>query len=172
MVDQVTLRAEVARNFDEPVGVRAVVRTHHQHQIRAVGHVLYRYLTVFCRVANILRMRADDPGELHLQRLNNVSRLIERQGRLRQIRHVLRIGNLQRLYLFPARNHLCDVRRFAQRAFNLVVIAVPDQHQRVPLLRKLDCLDVDLGHQRAGASITFSQFLGSSRTAGDTPWAE
>ena len=42
------------------------------------------------------------------------------------------------------------LRRFAQRAFDLVVVAMADQHQRVALLGKLDRLDVDLGHQRAG----------------------
>ena len=39
---------------------------------------------------------------------------------------------------------------FAQRALNLVVIAMADQHQRITLLGELDRLDVDLGDQRAG----------------------
>ncbi len=71
------------------------------------------------------------------------------------------------------RNHLGRLRRFAQRAFDLVVVAVADQHQRVALLGKLDRLDVHLGHQRTGG-VNHLQIaaLADLPTAGETPWAE
>ncbi len=42
------------------------------------------------------------------------------------------------------------VRRFAEGAFDLVVVAVADEHQRVALPGELDGLEMDLGHQRTG----------------------
>jgi len=39
---------------------------------------------------------------------------------------------------------------FAERAFDFVVVAVADQHQRISLLGEFDRLHMDLGDQRAG----------------------
>ena len=80
-----------------------------------------------------------------------MSRASSRRKRgLRQIGHAIRIGNLKRGDFRHIRNHLRHIRRFAQRALNLVVVAMPNQHQRITLLGELDRLDVDLRDQRAG----------------------
>ena len=52
---------------------------------------------------------------------------------------------------------MCDFGRFAQRALNLIVIAMADQHQRIALLGELDGLNMNLGDQRAG-SVDHLQF--------------
>ena len=72
------------------------------------------------------------------------------EGGLGEVGHAVGIGNLERLDLGHVRDDLGHFRSFAERAFDLVVVAVADEHQRIALLGELDRLDVDLGHQRAG----------------------
>jgi len=48
------------------------------------------------------------------------------------------------------RNHLGDVGRLAQGAFDFVVVAMADENQRITLLGEFDRLDVNLGDQGAG----------------------
>ena len=72
-----------------------------------------------------------------------------RECGLGQIGHAVGIGHIERGNLGDIRDHLRRFRRFAQRAFDLVVVAMADQHQRVALFGELDGLDMDLGHQRA-----------------------
>ncbi len=104
-----------------------------------------------------------------------MSRASSRRERgLGEIGHAVGIGHLERLDLGNVRNHLGHVRRFAQRAFDFVVVAMADEHQRIALLGKLDRLDVDLGYQRAGGvnHLEVARPCCISRTAGETPWAE
>ncbi len=89
-------------------------------------------------------------GKLLFQRLDHVARLIQRERRLRQIGHLVRVRHHQRLDLFDRRDNLGYRRSFALRAFHLFVVAMPHQHQRIALLGKLDRFDMHLGHQRAG----------------------
>ena len=91
VVDQVRLCPQVVRNLHQSVRVRTVRRAHHQHHIRAWGHIPHRHLAVLRRIADILRVRSHNIRELHLQRLDNIPRLVQRQRRLRQIRHAIRI---------------------------------------------------------------------------------
>ena len=113
-------------------------------------HIAHRHLAVLRGIADVLRMRADDVGKLHLERMNDVARFVQAQRGLSQIGHAVRVRHLERLDLLGARNHLGHIRRFAQGALDLVVVAMADEHQRVALLGELHRLDVDLGHQRTG----------------------
>jgi len=74
----------------------------------------------------------------------------KRERGLRQISHAIGIGNDQISYFLHGRNHLRYIRRLTLRTLNLIVIAMADQDQRVPLLGELDRLHVNLRHQRAG----------------------
>ncbi len=58
------------------------------------------------------------------------------------------IANLKRLHLFDTRYDGRDIGSFTQRAFDFVVVAMADKHQRVSLLGELDGFDVNLGDQR------------------------
>src|ERR1700721_4487686 len=113
-------------------------------------NILHRDLPVLCRIADVLRVRTHDIWEFILERLNHVPRLIERQGGLGQVSDTVGIRNNQIRNLLNGRDDLRHVRSLALRAFNLVVVAVSDQHQRITLLRKLDRLNVDLRYKRAG----------------------
>ena len=89
-------------------------------------------------------------GNFFLQRLDHVPRLVQRQRRLRQVGHLVRVRHHQRLNLFHRRNHLGHIRRLALRPLDLFMVAMPHQHQRIPLLGELDRLNMHLGHQRTG----------------------
>ena len=89
-------------------------------------------------------------GYFIFEGVDDVARLVERERGLGEIGHAVGVGHLEGRDLSDIRDHLGRLRRFAQRAFDLVVVAVADQHQRVALLGELDGLDVDLGDQRAG----------------------
>ena len=62
-------------------------------------YVFDRDLTVFGRIADILRMRSGDRRVLLLERLDDVARLVQGQRGLGQVRNAIRIGHGQGLYL-------------------------------------------------------------------------
>ena len=115
-----------------------------------MGYVADRDLAVLRGVADVLGVGADDVGKLLLEGVDDVAGLVQAQRGLGQISHAVGVGHLELGNLGDVRNHLGGLGRLAQRALNLVVVAVPDEHQRVALLGELDGLDVDLGHQRTG----------------------
>ena len=89
-------------------------------------------------------------GKFGLERVDNVPRLVQAQRRLGEIGNPFRICDFEGSDFLYGRDHLGDLRSFAQGAFDLVVVPVADQHQRIALSGELDRLHVDLGDQRAG----------------------
>ena len=89
-------------------------------------------------------------GILELEGVNDVARLVERERGLGEVGDAVGIGQLQRLDLGDIRNHVGYIGRLAQRALDFVVVAVADEHQRIPLLGEFDGLKVHLGYKRAG----------------------
>ena len=89
-------------------------------------------------------------GNLIFERVDDVARLIQAQRGLGQVGDMVRVRHLERVDFLGAGNHLGDVRSFAQRAFDLVMVAMADEDQRIALLGELYGLDVDLGDQRTG----------------------
>ena len=82
--------------------------------------------------------------------MDNVARFVERERGLGQIGDAIGIRNLHQINFSHVRHHLRDLGRLTQRAFDLVVVAVTDEDERIPLLGELDRLNMNLGHQRAG----------------------
>ena len=113
-----------------------------------MGDVFDRYLAILRGVADVLGMGSDNFGELCLEGVDNVPRFIEAQGGLRKVGNPFRIWDLQGCDFFYRGNHLGHFGSFAEGALNLVVIAMPDQHQRVASTGKFDRLYVHLCHQR------------------------
>src|SRR5215813_3261492 len=143
------VRAKVARYLDQTVGVRTVFRTNHQEQVRLGSHFFHSHLPIFGRVTDILCVRALDVGEFLLEGRNDVLGLVETQGRLRQVRHTVRVRYAKRFDLRWGSNDLRDGRGFAQRSDDLVVIAVANEDERITVFGKLDGLDVNFCDQRA-----------------------
>ncbi len=113
-------------------------------------NILDRRLPVLRGIADVLGMGSNNVRELLFERLDHVARLVERKRRLRQIRHLVWIGNHKSRDLLNSRDHLRHIRGLSLSALNLFVVAMSHQHERVALLRKLDRLDMNFGHQRTG----------------------
>src|SRR5665213_3141147 len=111
--------------------------------------VLHRDLPILRGIADILRVRPHNVRKLRLKGMNDVARLIETEGRLREVSHAIRVRNFEGGDFFRRRNHMRDVRSLAQGSLDFVMIAMPDQYQREALPGKIDGFDVNLGHQRA-----------------------
>ena len=107
-------------------------------------------LTILRCVADVLRVRADDPGKLLLEGVDHVSRFVKREGGLSEIGHAIGIWNFEGLHFSGAGNDGGHIRSFPEGAFNLFVVAMADKHERVALPGELDGLDVHLGDERAG----------------------
>ena len=85
-----------------------------------------------------------------------------------KVSNAIGVGNLKCCDFRDIRNDLRHIGSFAQRALNLVVIAMADQHQRITLLGKLHGLNVNLGDERAGGvdhpqSTPFAAFADGRR---------
>ena len=110
--------------------------------------MLHRDLPVFRGIANILRRRALDIRKPLLERRDNVPRLIQTERGLRQISNPIRIRQSHRIDFRRRADNLRHRRSLAQRANHLIVIAMPDQDQRIPFLGKFHRLHMHLGDQR------------------------
>ena len=67
------LRAQVARHFDQAIGVRTVLRSDDQQQVGIGGHVLDRNLAIFGGVADVLRGGPLMLGNFISQRVDDVA---------------------------------------------------------------------------------------------------
>jgi hypothetical protein len=89
-------------------------------------------------------------GNFFLERRGNRLGVVEAERGLRQVGDAVVSRDVQLLDLAHALDHVRAVRRFAERADDLVVVAVADQDDREFLPRVADGFGVDLGDQRAG----------------------
>ena len=166
------VRSQIARDFDQTIRIRTVVRANDQQQIALGRDVLHRGLAVLRRIADVLRVRPFDVGKTLAQRLDHVRGFVEAQRGLGQIGYAVRIGHVQVVHIFGRIHHLRDQRSFAQRADDFIVIAMADEDERVAFAGKLDRFHVNFGHQRTGG-VNHTQLaqLAVLRTSGATPWA-
>ncbi len=126
-IDQIRTRPQVAGHLHQAVGVRAVGRAHHQHQVCLAGHVLDRNLAVFGRVTDILGVRALDVREALLQGVDDVPGFVQAEGGLSEIGDAVRVGNLQRPDLLDAVDNLGNLRGLTEGADDFIVVEVADQ---------------------------------------------
>ncbi len=174
VVDQVRVRAALAGHLDQPVRVRGVRRADHQHQIALLRERLHRDLPVGSRVTDVVGLRPDDVRELLLEPLDDSRGLVEREGRLGDVRDVVGILELELVDLLGGFDEDDVVRGLAGRPLDLLVALVADEDDRVALLGELARLDVDLGDQRASGvdRAQLARLRAFSCTLGATPCAE
>src|SRR5260370_1177238 len=95
-----------------------------------MSNILHCNLPVLRCVADVLRVRPHDVGELGLPCITHVTRLVQRKRRLRKVCNLVRIRNHQRRNLFQRRDDLGHLRRLTLRPFHLFLVPVADEHQR------------------------------------------
>src|ERR1022692_2257173 len=150
VLDEMGLCAQIAGDFDQAIGVGAVVGADNQEKVTFAGDILYRGLPVLRGIANVLRVRPLDIGEPLPERRDDVAGFVETQRGLRQISDAVGIGNLQVFHVLRRVHHLGHVGRFAKRANDFIVVAMADEDERIAFPSKLDGFNMDLGDQRAG----------------------
>ena len=62
-----------------------------------MGHVAHGNLAIFGGVTDVLRVRSDDMGKFDLEGVDDVARLVEREGGLGQIGDTVGVGKFERL---------------------------------------------------------------------------
>ena len=112
--------------------------------------MLDRLLAIFGGVADVLGGWPLDVRKARLEGGNDVAGLVQAERSLRQVRDPVRIGHGQRLHLFGRTHHLGHQGRLAQSSDDFIMIAVPDQDQRIAFLGKLHGFHMNLGDEWAG----------------------
>ena len=163
VVDQVRLDAGRARDLDEPLRVRAVLRPDHEQQVDLGGELLDGGLPVRRRVADVLAARRTHSGEAPFQDRHDLGRLVDAQRRLRHVGDPLRVGHRELLGLGHAADDANRGRCLAVRADDFLVAVVSDQddgvalggvaarlgvHLRDERTRRVDRLETPLGRRR------------------------
>jgi hypothetical protein len=148
VVDQVGVGAELARDIDEPVRVRRVLRADHEHEVARPRELLDGRLAVRRGVTDVVGARPDDRGKLLAQLVDDRARLIDRQGRLRDVGDACRVLDLEAVDVVLGLDQDDVVGRLPHRALDLLVAFVADEHDRVALGGESLRLDVNLRDER------------------------
>ena len=138
-----------AGQLGQPLAVRAVLAADDQHHVGLGGELPNRLLAILRGIADVVPRRTDDLRKSPPQSLDDLGRIVDRQRRLGQIRHLRRVGHFERVDVRRLLDQPDRLGRFAHRSDHLIVPGVADQQDRVSLLGKADGFQVDLGHQRA-----------------------
>ena len=138
------------RHLHQPHRIRGIRRAYDHHAIGLLGNELDRGLPVGRGIADIRARRHLDPREPTLQRLDGAGRLIHAQRGLREQHQLGRIIEVQRFHIRLVLDQVHMLGRLPHHADGLVVAAVPDVDDLVPLPHEPQHLTVDLADQRAG----------------------
>jgi hypothetical protein len=134
----------------QPIGVGAVGRPYHQHYGALGGKLPDRILAILGCITDVVLPWSENRGKPPPQRLDNASGVIDGQGRLGDVRQVLRIADLKSLDISDRLDELNTLADLPERAFHFRVTRVADQNALRPVPVVPDDFGMDLGHQRAG----------------------
>src|SRR5439155_3778688 len=122
----------------------------HQDQIALGREIPYGPLTVGRRVADVFRERAADVWVLLPQGGNDRFGVIHAECRLCEISDTMIRGYLEFLDFPDVFDDVSAVGCFAQRADDLIMVPMADQHDGELLARVSDGLGMNLSHEGAG----------------------
>ena len=88
-------RAEVARDVDQPVGVRGVLGADHEHEVALLGHLAHGGLAVRGRVTDVVGARPGDVREALAQLGDDRPRLVDRERGLRDVGQLALVVDLE-----------------------------------------------------------------------------
>ena len=149
-VDQVARHARLGRDLAQPVRVRAVLRADHQHEVDVPRELAHRALPVLGGVADVVGVRPDHGREALAQPPDHLARVVDAERGLGDEGDALGVGELEPVDV-PGRGDEVDAPvDVADRALDLGVAGVADQHDLAALPGVAPPLDVDLADERAG----------------------
>src|SRR5437763_657021 len=148
-VDQRRGGALEARDFDEPLRVRARLRADHEDQRRTLrDHFLDRVLAVLCRVADVVRGGTLQVTEAIGERVDGRGDVVERERRLRDHRDRL-AARIEPLGVLGRLDHDRGIRPLAARPDYLDVVGMSDERDDMAAVGIAPRLRVNLRDERA-----------------------
>src|SRR5438094_4162538 len=116
----------------------------HQDQVRLLGQYLDCSLAVLCGVADVGAGWRNNLWKSLFQPIDDGLRVIQAQGRLSCVDHAIRLNAFEYIHVDDARNQMNRMRSFSECSDDFVVVAMPDQDDRIVLPRIPDDLNVNL----------------------------
>src|SRR3974390_1164205 len=150
IIDEVRAGSGALNHLLEAPGIRTVVRSQDDHDVRLLGQNLGRGLAVLRGVANVVASGRSQVGKTPLQDVYNLVGVIHSEGRLGGHSDPLWIPYLDPFRLVHASHHLDVIRSLARGALYLFVSLVTHQDNGTTLPRKTDGFQMHLGHQGTG----------------------
>jgi DNA recombination protein RmuC len=144
------LRAVLKRHLDQAHGVGRVARADHDDEIGLGRDLLDGDLSVLCRVADVVTRRVLQVREALPQPPHGLHRLVDRQRRLREPDHAVRVAHRHRVDVVRTVDEVDVLGCLAGRAHDLLVAVVADQQDVDVVSREPLRLVVHLRDQRAG----------------------
>ena len=150
VVDQVRRDAARTRRLDQAVRVRRVARADHEQQVDLREQLLDRPLPVRGRVTDVLALRGPDLREPFAEGGDHVAGLVDREGRLGDVRELGARRKLELGYLVLRLDQDDRVGNLAHRPDDLLVPGMADEDDGVAVGRVAAGLHVHLRHEGAG----------------------
>ena len=149
-LDQLCAAAGALGDLDQAARIGGVLRPDDEDQLAVARDRAHRVLAVLGRVADVLGGRDDERGEALAQRVDDLGGLVDGERCLCQHGHRVGVLQVDLAGLRDAGDHARVGGRLADRALDLLVVGMADQHDLVVARCEAPGLGVDLGDQRAG----------------------
>ena len=149
VINQVGSGSGTLRHFLKAFRVRAVVRTHHQDQVRPLGKDLDGGLAVLGGVADVIARGGDQARKAPPERVDDHVSVIDTQSRLCDHGDTVGVCDFDPLGLLHGSDQLSSVRDFAHSADDLFMTFVSNKDDGTAFSGEPDRLQVNFGDQRA-----------------------
>ena len=162
-VDQIRFAAQPLGQLFQTIGIRAVRRAHHQHQLTLQRELLHRVLTILRGITDVLLARPFDVRKAFTQGINDPGRIVHRQRGLRDIGQVFGVMHLQFLHVLDGLDKI-DLATgtrvvLPHRALHFRVELMADEDALTSALAEPDHFQMHFRHQRAGRVEHFEATL-------------
>ena len=138
------------RDFDQTVGIRAVLRADDENEINVFGHLLDCFLAVLRGVADVVRSGSTNRRKTLAKAGHNFLRVVQTERGLCEKRQMLGVVHVERIHGLDGIHHESAVGRLPRCADNLLMVAVADQDDSALFAGKLEGLEMDFGDKGAG----------------------
>jgi hypothetical protein len=150
IIDEMAAHAAVLGDFNEALGIGAVLAADNQDHIAMLGELLDGGLAVGGGVADVFFLGAVNIGIFDAQGGDDGGGIIQRKSGLCEVGDLVVNGDGKALHVFDGFDNRDVIRGFAKGADDFVMVFMAYEDDGIELLRKADGFHVDFGDQRAG----------------------